>query len=77
MTLVRSDKRGLFVRAGGYIARPGDVGGYSHAMRMDSADLKAGDHVKARHLAGNPIVKLTLADGAILYWHTGDDIARN
>jgi hypothetical protein len=27
-----ADSQGIFVRAGGYVARPGAVRGYSHAM---------------------------------------------
>lgn len=68
MTTVRSDERGLFIRAGGYVARPGNVAGHSHVYRMDAANLQAGDKVKARHLAGSPILKLTLQDGTVLHW---------
>lgn len=69
MTLVREDAKGLYVRAGGYVARPGNVRGYDHAYRMDRALLQAGDRVKARHLAGSPITRLRLEGGVVLHWH--------
>lgn len=68
MSKVRQDEKGLYVIAGGYIARPGPVRGYSHAFRMDSAGLVAGDDVKARHWAGTPTTKITLSDGTKLLW---------
>lgn len=68
-TLVRKDGKGLFVKAGGYIARPGNVRGYDHAYRMDDAGLKEGDRVKARHRAQTPLTVITLDDGTKLHWH--------
>lgn len=73
LTLVRSDERGLFVRAGGYVARPGGVRGYDHAYNMSDGGLRTGDHVKAHHIAGSPIVKLRLSDGTVLHWYTRGD----
>ena len=67
-TLVRSDNLGLFVRAGGYVARPGDVTGYSHAYDQSDGGLKAGDYVKAYHLSGSPLTQITLSDGRKLVW---------
>lgn len=67
--LVREDGRGLFVRAGGYVARPGDVSGYAHAYTMSDGGLKAGDRVKAHHISQTPLTKLTLDDGRIIHWH--------
>ena len=52
MTKVREDDRGLYVIAGTYVARPGNVIGCDHCYRMDDAGLKAGDTVRARHIAG-------------------------
>lgn len=69
MTLVRKDGRGLFVRAGGYIARPGNVAGYSHAYNMSDGGLKAGDRVKAHHKAQTPLTRITLDDDRVLHWH--------
>jgi hypothetical protein len=68
MTLIREDAKGLYVKAGGYVARPGNVGGYDHVYRMDTAGLKKGDHVKARHMAGTPLTRLKLSDGIVLFW---------
>jgi hypothetical protein len=69
MTKVRSDSEGLFVKAGGYIARPGPVLGESHAYRMDDGGLKEGDDVKARHTPGTQITVITLSDGKKTRWH--------
>lgn len=69
MSVIREDEKGLFVIAGGYKARPGSVGGYSHAFRMDDAGLRKGDRVKARHVAGSPLICITL-EHAKIYWHT-------
>lgn len=69
MTIVREDAEGLFVRAGGYIARPGPTVGTSHAMRMDDGGLKAGDNVKAAHVAGSQLTRIKLADGNTTFWH--------
>lgn len=72
MSVICQDSAGLFVKAGGYIARPGDVGGYSHAFDMSDGGLKKGDRVKASHMTGAPIVKLRLEGGKVLHWYTGD-----
>lgn len=69
MAVVRRDEIGLYVVAGGRIARPGNVVGYSHAFRMDDGGLKVGDKVKARHIPQTPLTKVTLDDGAELRWH--------
>jgi hypothetical protein len=69
MALVRRDQRGLFVIAGGYVARPGAVRGYEHALRMDAAGLREGDKVRARHMASSPLTKVVLGDGQTVYWH--------
>jgi hypothetical protein len=68
MTVVREDKISLFVVAGGYVARPGPLPGYDHAHRMDSAKLRKGDKVKARHIPGSELTKVTLDDGTVLHW---------
>lgn len=70
MSTVWEDDKGIYVRAGGYIARPGGEPGYDHCYRMDSADLKKKDKVKAHHLAGSPLVKIRLDDGTVLHWKT-------
>ncbi len=56
MSTVWQDEEGIYVRSGGYIARPGDVIGYSHAYRMDDDGLKKGDKVKTHHIGGTPLV---------------------
>jgi hypothetical protein len=68
MSKVRKDSKGIFVVAGGYVARPGGVIGYDHAFRMDSANLQEGDEVKAIHWAGTPTTKIKLPDGTKLLW---------
>jgi hypothetical protein len=67
-TKVKNDNFGLFVRAGGYIFRPGEVASF---VRGDVTDggLNAGDEVRAHHIAGTTISKITLVDGRVLYWH--------
>lgn len=69
MTKVRKDKHGLFVKAGGYIARPGPVRGNSHAYRMDDGGLKEGDTVKAHHQAQTQLTIITLPEGRKTRWH--------
>lgn len=70
-TKIRRDEHGLYVRAGGYVFRPGPINGYSHAYDMSDAGLKEGDEVKASHVAGTPTGRIRLADGRQLRW--GDD----
>jgi len=72
LTLVRKDAKGLYVRAGGYVARPGPVSGYSHAYDMSDGGLVEGNRVKARHWAQTPLTKIFLADGRVLHWHHND-----
>lgn len=69
LSLVRQDGQSIYVVAGGYTAQPGEVNGYAHAYDMSDGDLKAGDRVKARHLAGTPITRITTASGRVLHWH--------
>lgn len=69
MAVVKEDEEGIFVIAGGYKARPGNVGGYDHAYRMDDAGLKNGDRVKASHRSGTSTTKVTLESGQVLIWH--------
>lgn len=68
MSLIRQDDRGIYVQTGGYRFRPGDKNGYSHAYTMDDAGLQPGDRVKARHIGGSIIAKITLADGGVRHW---------
>lgn len=70
MSKVWKDDIGLYVKAGGYMARPGDVNGYSHAYNMGDGGLAEGDKVKACHLGGSPLVKITTDAGIVLHWHT-------
>lgn len=69
MTIVHEDTQGLFVRAGGYKARPGAVSHLAHAFRMDAGGVKKGDTVKARHCAGTQLIVLTLPDNTKTRWH--------
>jgi len=70
MAKIWEDEKGLYVKAGSYIARPGDITGYSHAYRMDEGGLVNGDAVPARHIAGSPLVCITLTNGEKIYWYT-------
>jgi len=67
MSKIRADEKGIYVIGGGWIARPGNVIGFSHAYRMDSANLVVGDTVKATHSPG-PLVRVKLDDGTVLHW---------
>lgn len=69
MAIVREDEDGLFVEAGGYIARPGAVRGYAHAFRMDDGGLVPGAVCKARHVAGSQLTRITTTAGDVLHWH--------
>ncbi len=70
MSKVWKDEKGLYVKAGGYIARPGDINGYSHAYRMDDGGLVYGDEAPTRHIGGTPLVCITLTNGEKIYWYT-------
>jgi hypothetical protein len=77
MALVRKDEQGLFVICDGVIARPGNVRGYDHALRMDGGGLAAGEKIRCRQLSGSPLVKLKLPDGTFVFWHAdGRDLTR-
>ena len=67
-TKVRRDDKGLYVRAGGYVFRPGPINGYGHAHDMSDAGLAEGTQVKASHFAGTPTGRIRLADGRKLLW---------
>ncbi len=71
MAKIWQDERGVYVKAGGYVARPGAVVGYMHAYNMGDYGLTKGRTVKAQHIAGTPLVKVTIG-GAVRYWHTGE-----
>ena len=76
MTIVRQDEQSIYVIAGGYRARPGNVGGYDHAFDMSDGGLKKGDVVKARHVACSQLTKIRLSDGRMLHWHHHNDQRR-
>lgn len=69
-TKVRSDDKGIYVRTDGKVFRPGEINGYSHAYIMNDGGLSAGDPVKAHHMAGTPLCKITLANDIIIVWGT-------
>lgn len=68
-TPVRKDDKGLYVIAGGYVARPGEVAGYAHAYDMSDGGLREGDRVKARHVSQTPLTEITPEDGKKLRWY--------
>ncbi len=67
MAVIKEDDRGIFVQAGGYVARPGDAVGYAHAYDMSAGGLVKGDRVAARHLSGTPLIRIKIGD-AVLHW---------
>ncbi|HEX8350411.1 MAG TPA: hypothetical protein VF598_10655 [Hymenobacter sp.] len=69
MSKVKQDADGIFVQTGGYIFRPGGVNGHDHAVEMDDGGLSKGDDVKARHMGGTELAKITLDNGDVKYWH--------
>jgi hypothetical protein len=71
MPKIREDAQGIYVKAGGYIARPGAVAGSEHAYRMSDCGLKADDQVSARHAfgGGSQLTVVILSDGTRTYWH--------
>lgn len=69
MTKVWKDAEGLYVIAGGYVARPGSVAGRGHALRMDDGGLSEGETVVARHRGGTQLTTVRLADGRMTHWH--------
>lgn len=76
---VRKDGRGIYVINNGQKHRPGDVVGYSHAYRMDSAGLHAGDRVVVRNVSQSPLCKVCCYDltgktpeWVELYWMSED-----
>jgi hypothetical protein len=74
MTRVWKDERGLFVRVGGYVARPGKVSGYHYANEMGEGGLVEGDKVPTLVIqSGSPFVRLTTLFGPIL-WATTDEM---
>lgn len=74
MSVVRQDEKGIYVICDGSLARPGDVNGYSHAYDMSDGGLKKGDRIKARHIGGTPLVKVSAADGETYrYWYMYED----
>lgn len=66
---IHSDDRGVFVRAGGYAARPSDNGQLEHGYPTHDGNLKAGDHVVANHVSGKLLIRLRLEDGTALIWY--------
>lgn len=71
---IRKDERGLYIRGRFYKAgepdnpyRPGNVPGYDHVYDMSNGGLKEGDNPKTHHVAGAPLIKITLPD-RVLYW---------
>jgi hypothetical protein len=54
MAVIRSDKYGLFIKNGGYIARPVPTEYTRHAHEITSGSkYSIGDRVKARHYGGS------------------------
>jgi hypothetical protein len=77
MSKVWEDEKGIYVRAGGYIARPGNVAGHDHGLRMDSAGLEKGDTVDARHVAGTQLTVIYPPKGKKFRPVPGDQTAND
>lgn len=67
---IRQDEKGLYIKGPYDLYRPGNVPGYDHVYNMSDTGLKAGDNLKTGYVAGTPLIKITLADGTVLYWAT-------
>lgn len=63
MSVVRCDEKGILIYLNGAKHRPGPIQGYAHAYNMDDGGLKVGDHVKARHRAGTPTIRVQTPEG--------------
>ena len=57
MAIIREDKHGLYVKVGGYIARPIFPAGYQH-VHDDGSEYEAGDKVHGRHVYAGPLIKV-------------------
>lgn len=57
MALIREDRHGLYIKAGGYIFRPVFPIGYNH-VHKDGSEYSKGDKVYAVHRAGGPLAKV-------------------
>lgn len=57
MAVIRKDKHGLYVKAGGYIFRPVFPRGYNHAYD-DGSKHQVGDKVRATHCSAGPLGKI-------------------
>jgi hypothetical protein len=84
MTLIREDEHGLYVRVGGYVARPqitNNALAYVLLHRLTPTSFSAGDGTKAHHLAGSPLVKvgdeLWFTHGESLFWDETAKASRN
>lgn len=68
-TRVRSDAKGIYVRADGRVFRPGSI---SSLVMVDMSDggLLPGAEVHAAHVSGTTRCRVTTSGGAVLNWHT-------
>lgn len=60
MSLVHKDEMGIYIITGGYTFRPGNIDGYDHAYNMSGDGVLVGSKIKARHIAGTPLCRITL-----------------
>lgn len=66
MALIREDRLGLFVKVGGYIARPQVSDRYRNQRPEAVPSCGAGENVKARHIA---TTGLAWVDGQVWFTH--------
>ena len=75
MAVIREDKYGLYVKAGGYIFRPIFPVGYQH-VHCDGTQLRTRDKVKATHRSGTGLATVT-GDGIKETWYNHGDYLGN
>lgn len=57
MSIIREDRHGLYVKVGGYVARPIFPAGYQHVYD-DGSEYEVGDKVNGRHVYAGSLVKV-------------------
>lgn len=71
MAVVRSDIHGAYLLTGGYLFRPVFPDGYKH-LEKDLFEVKPKDAVKAHHVGGSSVCKITQGS-QVMYWYSHGD----
>lgn len=66
---IRKDNQGLHIITNGQTYRPGSVNLYGQQRRMDDGGLSAGGTIPATPVEGTELVRITLEDGTVTFWH--------